>query len=270
MTDPSWCVVCAPESAIQVGVGHLCKELKPAKQSPIDDYYEYVEHVLTLGQEEDLKNSSTLGRLVLLGLVSGVETYFRAILAELLRQCPLARRCAADQMIPFGAVSHYGPDSVALALFDTGSLAGADEVVQRTRKLLGLDIPKDSPSLLAALSEYDKICHLRHAAVHARGNLARRNLMALEIGATSKQLALEVSLAGLHEAGAACHSVVRAYNRFTYRRTVERWIGNDLLSGSWQLDKSSFQPLFDLFRSKRDAVGPARAYDAYRGLPARS
>lgn len=266
MREPSWCVVCDAESAVRVGVNDLCTDFERAEQSPIDDYYEYVEHVLTLGQEEELEKSSTLGRLVLLGLVSGVETYFRAVLGELLRLCPVAQQCAANQLIPFGAVRHYGPASVALALFDSGSLAGDAEITQKTRKLLGLEIPRGS-SLSAALVEFDKICHLRHAAVHARGTLARQNLIALGIEVPSKPLALEVSLGSLHQAGAACHSAVRAYNRFTYRATVERWIGNGLLSGTWRTDKAAFQPLFELFVSKRDAAGPSRAYDAYRALP---
>lgn len=266
MAEPHWSVVCQAESTVRVTPGDLCAALPVVRHSPIDDYYDYVEHVLTLGQEEDLASSSTLGRLVLLGLVSGVESYFRAVLAGLLRTCPCAQRCAADQPIPFGAVDHYGPDLVALALFDSGSLAGAGEVSSKTKKLLGIDVPNGS-SLAAALTEFDKICHLRHAAVHSRGTLARRNVVALGIPSGTSPLALQLSLAGLHQAGAACHSVVRAYNRYVYRTTVERWLADGLMCGTWSVDRDSFQPLFDLFVSLRDMAGPKRAYDAYRGLP---
>lgn len=266
MPDPAWSVVCDAESAVHISANDLCGEFKSPTQSPIDDYYDYVEHVLTLGQEADLTRSATLGRLVLLGLVSGVESYFRGVFGGLLRACPCAQRSSADQLIPFGAVAHYGPDAVALALFDAGSLAGAEEVVGRTKKLLGIDISRGS-SLWAALDEFDKVCHLRHAAVHARGTLARRNVVALGMSGTATPLALEVSFAGLHQAGAACHSVVRAYNRFVYRKSVERWLATNLLTGRWSADKAAFQPLFDLFVSRRDSAGPTRAYDAYRGLP---
>src|SRR5439155_1081418 len=95
---------------------------------------------LTLGDQAALVASPTLGRLLVLGLVSGVELYFRAILTGLLRCCPICRGHAADQVIPFGAIDYYGSDEVEWGLFDAMSLAGATEIRTRTQRLLAIDV----------------------------------------------------------------------------------------------------------------------------------
>jgi hypothetical protein len=265
VSEPAWRCVCEPELATQLAGGDFSSELESAPTSPIDDYYGYVEHLLTLGSKQALDDSPTLGRLLLLGLVSGVESYFRSAIAGVLRTCPLSRRAAADQMIPFGAIDYYGLQHVELGLFDASSLAGASEIRKRTNSLLGIAV-NPGTSLSAALDEFDKLCHLRHAAVHARGALGRGNASALALSGTAGRHALSVSFSGLQHAGIVCHSTVRAYNRAIYRRIVERWIGDGVLSGVWSRDKASFKALFDLFASKKDATGSPNAYQAHRSL----
>jgi hypothetical protein len=265
VSDPRWTVVCQDESAIEIDFQKFCGATVAGVESPIDDYYRYVEHLLTLGTEASLAQSETLGRLLLLGLVTGVEVYLRSILTGVLKICPSCRACAADQMIPFGAVDYYGIDSVEWGLFDSSSLAGAGEIKARTKKLLGLDI-NPATSLDAALAKFDKICHLRHAAVHARGALGRGNATALGLAPESGFRTLRMGFPTLHQAGGVCHSVVRAYNRFIYRSIVERWIADGRLVGSWESDQALFHPLFALFRSGIDDCGPGNAYHAWQAL----
>lgn len=265
MSEPGWLCVCEPEVAVQLAGADFSAEFESAPSSPIDDYYAYVEHLLTLGSEAALEDSPTLGRLLLLGLVSGVESYFRSVIAAVVRICPLCRVGAADQLIPLGAIDYYGTEALELGLFDAASLAGATELRKRTHALLGIDLNSQA-SASAALSEFDKVCHLRHAAVHARGTLGRGNAVALALSADDGRRALQVSFASLQQAGLACHSMVRAYNRVVYRKTIERWIAKDVLVGTWSQDKTRFKPLFELFRSQRDDVAPTNAYQAHRSL----
>lgn len=265
MSEPRWTCVCETETTTALEASDFCRSAADAGQSPVDDYYTYVEHLLTLGDATALETSDTLGRLLLLGLVSGVEVYFRAVLAGVIRVCPVSRAHAADQQIPFGAIDYYGSDAVEWGLFDASSLAGLEEIRSRTRKLLGIDLPRGG-SLDGALREFDKICHLRHAAVHARGALGRGNATALGLGPESGRMALELAMPTLHRAGVACHSSVRAYNRFIYRTTVERWLERGRFAGTWAEDRAIFQPLFDLFHSRIDKSGPANAFHAYRSL----
>jgi hypothetical protein len=264
VSDPRWTLVCEPETAASLRPADCCGALANEAKSPIDDYYEYVEHLLTLGDAQALQDSDTLGRLLLLGLVSGVEGYFRSIFVGALRTCEISRRMAANQEIPFGAIDYYGVESAALGLFDSDSLASAGRIGANTKKLLGIPIPKES-SLGAALREFDKVCHLRHAAVHARGALGRGNAFALGLAARER-LGLELRLPALHSAGLVCHSVVRSYNRFLYREMIERWLAEGVLSGDWAIDRATFHPLFELFQSRVDGVGPMNAYQAHRSL----
>jgi hypothetical protein len=264
--EAAWLQVCEPEEASVLSTGDFCSDTIAPGGSPIDDYYEYVEHLLTLGDEVALQASPTLGRLLVLGLVSGVELYFRAILAGLLRCCPICRAHASDQLIPFGTLDYYGSDDVEWGLFDAMSLAGAREIRTRTQKLLAIEI-RAGTSISAALDEFDKVCHLRHAAVHSRGTLSRGNAVALGIGRDAGRRTLTISLPALHQAAAACHSVVRAYDRFLFEQTLHRWFGTEMLTGEWESDRRIFKPLFDLVYSRRDALAPSSAYNCYRKLP---
>ena len=266
MSEPNWTEICECESAGEVVAQDYCRQATAPEQSPIDDYYTYVEDLLLLGDAKKLESTDTLGRLLLLGLVTGVELYFRSILAGVIRVCPVSRRIAADQLVPFGAVDFYGPAAVEWALFDTYSLAGADEIRTRTRKLLGIELQRANSSIEAAMNEFDKLCHFRHAAVHARGTLGRGNAVALGLAEVGANTAVHLTLPTLHAAGVACHSVVRAYNRFVFRKLVERWIGESVLGGTWTSDKARFTELFRLFRSRIDKTGPTNAYHAYRAV----
>lgn len=265
MSKLAWCNVCEPEVSTVLPGNVFSGAMTLSAPSPIDDYYAYVEHVLTLGGASELAASPTLGRLLLLGLVGGVETYFRTVIAGVLRLCPIARKEAAGQMLPFGAVDYYGVAEIELGLFDTASLAGASEIRKKTQALLGIGFQQGT-SVYVALDEFNKVCHLRHAAAHARGTLSHGNASALELGAMTGRRALDVSFANLQTAGLVCHSAVRAYNRAVYEQVVQRWIDKRLLRGTWTADKALFQPMFEMFRSQKDKVAPANAYRAYQLL----
>jgi len=244
----------------------FCQPAQPSNASPIDDYYEYVGDLMTLGDEQSLADSSVLGRLLLLGLVSGVEQYFRSILAGSLRICSVSRTFAGDQVIHFGAIDHYGYEGVEAALFDATSLANAAEIRKRTEKLLGIPIDGNS-SVQAALDEFDKVCVMRHAAVHSRGTLGRGNVRDLGLsGVDDETKVLDLSFKTAQQAGAACHSVVRAYNRFLFRRLLERWAVEGHLTWDWPQDRALITAFAGLFRSKADGVGPSRTYDMYRSF----
>jgi hypothetical protein len=267
VSDPRWTVVCAPEAAVEVVGDDFCTASASASDSPIDDYYAYVEGVLRLGNPPSLAANTTLGRLLVLGLVSGVESYLRAVISGLIKICPAARGSAADQMLHFGAIDYYGLDFVELGLFDAASLASSEELRRATKRFLGLEIRAGS-SVHAALDEFNKACHLRHAAVHSRGRFNRGNAGVLGLAAVAAPAYLDVNFAALQGLGAACHSFVRSYNRFLYNSTVTRWLAAGELSGDWKSDKPAYTALFALFYSKTDQAGPRTAHSAYRSLAA--
>lgn len=257
--------VCAAEISLSVRSTDYCSTSVDSSASCIDDYYAYVEGVLKLGTPEALDSSPVLGKLMLLGLVTGVERYIRAVLAGTVRLCPVSRSHAANQQVAFGSFDFYGPDSHEWALFDSSSLAGHDEIRSRTEKMLGLNARTDS-SLTSALTEFDKLCHLRHASVHTRGVLGRGNIIALGLDSQNTNLQVDLDFAQVQNAGLACHNTVRAFNRFIYESVIQRWISQKILSGDWSADRTLFRQFYNLMYSKIDHPKSANCLRAYHPL----
>jgi hypothetical protein len=223
------------------------------------------EDVLRLGRPDELEASELLGRLLLLGLVSGVEGYFRHVFSRLVKICPICRVTAAEQQVTLGALDYYGWEHAEHGVFDRSSFASHKGVEEWTRKMTGFSIPKGS-DVHAALVEFDKICHLRHAAVHAQGALGSGNVRQIGLEHT-RRVIVTLDFPSLHRAGAACHVAVRTFNRWLYEAVVTRWHISGKLTRVWTEDRLAFDPLYHLFRSDRDAVGPVQAKDAYKLLP---
>ncbi|MEV4079542.1 hypothetical protein AB0J43_04520 [Nonomuraea fuscirosea] len=257
-----WEKVNLPPEAVLLDVTRCCHPVRH-NESAIDSFYENQAETLRLGNPTALADSSTLGRLLILGLVTGVEAYFRNVLHGATTFCPLVRQAISEQMIALGAVDFYGADQAALGLFERVSFAGGEEIKKRTKAMLGLPIA-DNSSLGAALDAFDIVCHMRHASVHTQGVLSRGNAQALGIFNNRTQIHLVVDLPHLHMAAKACMGVVRAYNLFAYQGILQRWLNERILTGVWKTDKSYFAPLYKLFRSETDAIGPASAYSTYK------
>src|SRR4051812_35966295 len=85
-----WNSVNLPPDSLVLDLTQCCIPLQ-AGGSPIDVFYESSAHILTLGQPDQLHASPMLGRLLILGLVTSTEAYFRGILSGVLSICPLAR-----------------------------------------------------------------------------------------------------------------------------------------------------------------------------------
>jgi len=260
-----WSNINAAEQTIQVTPSSLCCRATVASNSPIDDFYEYIASVLPLGSPDALKENSALGRVLLLGLVSGTELYFRSIISGLIRVCPLARKHASSHQLTLGAVDYYGMDDLGLGLLESVSMATSGELRSKTEKLTRLKWNQGT-SLDSAVVEFEKLCQFRHAAIHSRGELGDRNVRELQVETIGSRLALSIDFSSLQTAAAICQNVVRAYNRFMYKATVQRWIDNKTFGTSWKANKNLFTPLFQLFYSQRDGLKPENAYLAYRSI----
>ena len=204
-----------------------------------------------------------MARLLLLGLVTGVESYFRGVLARVLRVCPICRAAAAEQVIPFGAVEYYGRGDIESALFEGSSFSSVREVRNRTQKVLGIVVPSTG-SLSEALDAFELVCELRHASVHAHGALTSANARTLRLPSELVPGTVQLDLAALHSLASACLAAVRAYNGYLFAQIVERWVSQRALSGEWATDWRSFRSLHVLFYSVEDRIGEPDAKKAYR------
>lgn len=262
---PRWARICEQEHSVTLDPHNLCTPLISGATSPIDNFYTYIESVVQLGKPPELDSNEALGKILLLGVVSATEHFFRAVLAGLVHVCPIVREQASSLQLSLGAIEYYQKADLSLALLEHVSLATAGEIRKQTERLLRIDVKRE-PSTDAALVEYEKLCQFRHAAAHARGDLGHQNLYALGLSPGSGRMALTVGFGAFQSAAAVCQNVARAYNRLLYRKTVEHWISEKVMRGGWNEDRERFSALFGLFYSRHDSLGPKSAYQNYRSL----
>lgn len=233
--------------------------------SPIDAFYENTGEVLKLGIPKELSGSPTLGRLLTLGLVTGTEAYFRSTFLGMITVCPLTRERVADQMVPLGALDYYGVEQIGMGLFEGVSFAGEAEVKKRSNSLLNFSWA-GTGSLGVALKNFDAVCHIRHASVHSQGLLSRGNARALRIQPSAAASHVVIDFSHLQKIALICTSLVRAYNSELFRTTIDKWVAEKVLTGSWADDRRIFTALVKQFVSQVDSVGPGTANSRYKAL----
>lgn len=246
--------ICRSETSIALSVNDFCGLSDAAGCSPIDDLIGYFRSVMPLGDRETLESNNVLGRVLLLGLVSGTETYFRSLLAKIVIRCPFCCSIAGSQMMSLASAQHYGAEDLGLGILERTSFSTSGELARATQKLTGINIDARS-SVATAIEQFELLCHFRHAAVHARGELNPANLAAIGIGAVGSENHLVVRLGHLHLAAEVCLNAARAYNRFLFKGIMNRWIEKRKLTGNWTTDKQQFSRMLSFFRSREDGYG---------------
>ncbi|MFO1393993.1 MAG: hypothetical protein U1F09_09565 [Steroidobacteraceae bacterium] len=226
--------------------------------NPISDYFDTTSRLVKKIVDTKYANDAEILGLLVLGVVSSAEFYFRSIIAEIARTCPLCERQAEIVHIPFGSPAFYKDSAFALAMsaFEHESLADSKKIAGEIRRFAGFSIP-DASSVKKALDDFERLCELRHCFVHARGHVGLKAMRALgEARAAHKILVGQQQALDLIKLS---HNAVRAVNHYVSNEIVNRWIDNDVLSGQWAEDKALFTRYWRLF-SKRNE-------DAYGGVP---
>jgi hypothetical protein len=225
-------------------------------QNPIDEYLERATR-LVVGSSAA---ADELLRLYLLGLVSSAEKCFRRLLSGVIGLCECASGIAAKQLLSLAATSYFSTD-LGYGLLENAALSGEGELKKRTLAIVGLTIQQNS-SLDFALTEFEKLCQLRHAAVHSGGDLSSRNALELDLP-ISTRLSVFISPLTFQSLVLRCHNAVRAYNQFLFTGTVQRWIDRSILAGEWSKDAAKFTPLYKFFASTKELSieqDPRKAY----------
>lgn len=260
---PRWLEVSSPETPNPIYPDTFLRKARRKLGSPIDEYYLLAQELVLTGTDDQLTRHPGLGRLILLGLVAGVDTYFHRIIAGAVRVCPLCWDRAASHQVALGALEYYGPDDISLGLVEQSSFATRGEVLKWSKKLLNMTWER-SDSLGVAMDTFGQVCEMRHAAVHA-GILSSGSARTLGTSTGHRhELALEWQQ--IQDTAGACHTVVRAYNRALLRGIVHSWVAQHLLTGDWKVDKPLVDPLFKLFHAKQDPHGIVSSYAFFQHL----
>lgn len=253
-----------PEETTALDLSTIFCPTKKSVLNPIDEYYETSQELLRRAADSKVASDEILVRLLLLDLVSSAEVYFRRVLAGTLETCPHVRRVAQRRMLPLGAVGYYGSTELGYALLENASFSTQGEIKRQTNNLTGFDI-KGGSSLAAAIADFEVVCQLRHALIHARGEAGAQNIMELSLELDTPCRVVLTTFA-FQSLVLKTHNTVRAYNAFLFKAVLESWIAKKLLVDDWSRDKASFRSLFSLFVSKTDGLGPKNAWLAYCAL----
>jgi hypothetical protein len=220
--------------------------------SPIDQFYQSRFSILKLGTSDFLQNHAFLGPLLLVGVVSAVENYLRQMLSHIIKICPCSKRTSAEQAVNFGAIVWHGSSDFERGAFEHYSFTDVSNIDKAFKNFVGFDLKK--VSLSSVLLEYDKICELRHAVVHASAIVPGRNAVKLHIESSQRPLRVNINYPELQEAALICSNLVTGLNLALFAEMVRRWAVEWPKLTPWSVDNAhnTFSTLWGIFYSNLD------------------
>lgn len=228
-------------------------------RSPIDVAFDALLVVTQLAANSAADWRTQHGLILSSSAVSAAEDYFRSILTDVVKICP----CCAERVQPLETRMEFVfTGSVADAvrgMLDSESFSSRSKVMTWTKKIGGVDL-KSVISVEVLLTEFERICHIRHAAVHAGGYVSTRGAKAL--GVPSGSWISFGSPAAIHEIVGVIAATVRAYNQILFESILNEWLNAGLLLGDWSSDGATFTALWRAFRSEGDIASSRAAGSA--------
>lgn len=232
-------------------VNSFVSEATGATLSPIDQFYQTSRDILRVGTPDLLRAHPSMGPLLLVGLVSTTENYFRDIFTRIIQVCPLAKAAAADQPIKLGSVVWHGGGDAERGAFEHISFADAENISKTCSKYIKYNLKPN-----AILEEFDKVCEFRHGIVHSSSVIAGKNAIALQIAARSARLKIEVEFPQLQECGDVCTTLVASVNTELFQEMARRWavVWPKLPSWNSNDEHRLFKFIWNAFYSAQDAA----------------
>jgi hypothetical protein len=212
--------------------------------------------------------SPEFGRLLLLGYVSAVESFFRTVLRSIINTDAKAQSDAHSYVVPYGAVLYHDRKTVAEALLEGYSFASEKDVRAAFAKFL--DVPNLAEGIKTMLIEYEKICQLRHCCVHRFGKLGTQNgiVLGLEQHSAALEKPLSLDKQQLGDIASWLMSFAKATNNYMFRTLLERSVIEKnpyKLAWNWSYtkDRAKFEKLYKLFHTAKDANPSPTAEELY-------
>ncbi|VVM63595.1 hypothetical protein [Pseudomonas fluorescens] len=249
--------------------------------SPID---QFIENTLRLNRmwvarQADEAIETELGILLILGYVSAVESFMRALLRRVVFIDPYCQKACEKAVLSYGAAKHQKQEMLPEALLEESVFSGKKGIVEGLKKFLTFEL-KDK-ALMELLNNYNSVCEIRHCCVHRFGKLGTKN--AIELGLSDhkqfieKPLKLKVSDAG--SIADLLTTLVKSLNNEIFRFVLERTVtGNEITAGDgkgigWTWNKAKDRKIYGryyiIFASRLDATPTVTAgelYDRFRNI----
>lgn len=241
--------------------------------SPIDQFIANTNAINVIYLPSSAASNAELGTLVLLGYMSAVESYFRAVIRGLINVDARSRLLAEPHRLSFGAALHHKPNLLPEAILEEISFAGGRNVETTLREVVGIkgQLPNEVQVVLA---EYSKICEIRHCCVHRFGKLGANN--AIRLGLDSHKQSLEMPFSptkeNLEDISDLLRTFVKTINNFLFQSVLDRSssINNyddrqfgEIWHWNYNKDRRKFGGYYGLFASASDNPPSPNVKDVY-------
>lgn len=194
-----------------------------SSKSAIDCFYDSTEAILTrIGPAYFSTHTQEISSLLYIGLISATENYFRDILGFVLSICPISRNHASEERIQLGSFLWGGSELHNRTAFDFIAFSSSKNIRETINKFINYK-PEQQGTWYAMLSEYDKLCEIRHGIVHSGHVLSGKNALKLGLSHTKYSMKASPTYATLQEAGSICTTFIQAANNELFELLVTRW-----------------------------------------------
>lgn len=221
--------------------------------SPIDDFYNEMQSVLSLFPYESWGTNNWIGSLASIAIISSVENYFRQIFSKILKICVDSQKFAANNNINLGSVIWHPSNEMERGAFEHISLASSDNINNTSKKFIGVDLK--SKGLGTILEEFDKVCELRHGIVHSGMIVAGKNGIKLKLQSTHDVMKINIGFDQFQEITSICNALIVESNKVLFAELAMRWATTWRNTPSWDSSKANlkFKTIWATFYSSRDS-----------------
>lgn len=201
----------------------LVTPMSQKRSSAIDDFYASTTTALTRVDPNFITayGDDVVG-LLFVGLISSVENYFRDILGFTLTICPVAQAHSSDEKVQLGSLLWAEGSLQNRSAFEFHAFSSADSIRKAVQNFTCYQV-RSNGTFALMLSEYDKLCELRHAVVHSGHIVAGKNAIKLGLRRSAVPLKVKLGYAELQAAGSVCTALVQAANTELFEALVVRW-----------------------------------------------
>ncbi|WP_312378662.1 hypothetical protein [Pseudomonas oryzihabitans] len=242
--------------------------------SPLDQYIKNTNAVNLAWLRQD-EISTELANIVLLGYVSAIESYMRALIRGLINIDETSRQLVESKTISFAAALHHKKDILPEALLEEISFASSANIKNTIGSCLGVGF--SNSGMDAYFDEFDKISHLRHCCTHRFGKLGTKNAVALGLSQHTKFLEKPVKLSrdNLESIADTLRNFIKSLNNYVFRVVMGRTVNGGktstnmtaikiVWSWTYRSDKSKFIRYYRVFSTTLDAVPSPSALEVYK------
>lgn len=247
--------------------------------SPFDQFFENTLRLnkLWATKPEGFALEPEVGILLLLGYVSAVESYMRALIRRIVAIDPYAQSNCENLMLSFAAALHHKTPMLPEALLEESVFSGKKGILSGLSKFVGVDLNQNK-DIEKLLDQYDSVCELRHCCVHRFGKLGTKNAVSLGLQGHKQFLEkpLKLGVADIGMIADLLLTVVRVINNELFKRVLTRTVlgaskgpGRETIKlgsdWSWNKshDRSRYRRYYAIFATVKDAPPSPAADDLY-------